>query len=89
MRLDSCEEADRATNSTKPDISRLYIEWQKKELGADNGKPLFDRLGLEISSYNDEHSSSGGRAKFQCYQSSERLYDESGTSDDDDSNRRN
>ncbi len=41
---------------------------------------------MEISSYNDEHSSSGGRAKFQCYQSSECLDDESGTSDDDDSN---
>ncbi len=44
--LDSCVYrlliADRATNPTNLDISGLYIEWQKKELGADNGKPLFD-----------------------------------------------
>ncbi len=41
---------------------------------------------MEISSYNDEHSSSGGRAKFLCYQRSESLDDESSTSDDDNSN---
>ncbi len=42
---------------------------------------------MEVSSYNDEHSNFGGRAKCQCYQNSEILDDESGTSDDDDSNR--
>ena len=69
--LDSGEDqlliADRATNPTKSDISRLYREWQSKELGADNGKPLFDRLSKEISSYNEAHSTSGGQAKLRYY----------------------
>ncbi len=40
--------ADKAFNPTKPDISRLYGEWQKKELGSDNGKLMFDKLQTEI-----------------------------------------
>lgn len=55
--------ADRATNPTKSDISRLYEDWRKKELGADNGKELFDKLELEIQAYNEANSDSGG---FKC-----------------------
>ena len=84
--LDSGEDqlliADRSTNPTKADISRLYSEWQKKELGADNGKPLFDRISIEISSYNDSHSNSGGQAKFQCYKGPEASYEDSTTEDE-------
>ena len=43
--------ADRATNPTKSDISRLYAEWQKKELGNDNEKGMFDKLQAEIDAY--------------------------------------
>ena len=32
--------AHRATNPTKSDVSRLFDEWWKKELGPDNGKKL-------------------------------------------------
>jgi hypothetical protein len=50
--LDSSENqlllADRAFNPTKSDISRLHSEWQKKELGSENGKPMFNQLKLEI-----------------------------------------
>ena len=60
--------ADRASNPTKSDISRLYSEWQKKELGDDNGKGMFDQLQAEISAYNDVCSKLGGKAKFRCFQ---------------------
>ena len=57
--------ADRATNPTKTDISRLYQEWRSKERGADNGKALLD---AEITSYNAAHFSQGGQAKLQVFQ---------------------
>ena len=60
--------ADRATNPTKTDISRLYQEWHSKELGAENGKALFDKLDAEIASYNAAHFSQGGQAKLQVFQ---------------------
>ncbi len=60
--------ADRATNPTKSDVSRLYEQWRKTELGADNGKALFDQLHMEICSYNEANSGSGGQAKLQCYE---------------------
>lgn len=71
--------ADRATNPTKPDISRLYDEWRKTELGADNGKQLFDKLEMEVCSYNETNSGMGGQAKLQIY------HNESSASDDTDS----
>ena len=60
--------ADRAINPTKTDISRLYQEWRSKELGAENGKALFDKLDAEIALYNDAHFSQGGQAKLQVFQ---------------------
>ena len=60
--------ADRAVNPTKKDVSRLYSEWQKRELGSDNGKSLFDRLDIEISSYNEANSETGGKAKLQRFE---------------------
>lgn len=47
--LDGTEDqTDRASNPTETDISRLYTEWQKKEL-RDNGKGMFDKLLDEIA----------------------------------------
>ena len=63
--------ADRAVNPTRSDISRLYSEWQKKELGDDNGKGMFDQLQAEVDAYNDTCSKLGGKAKLQCYQGAE------------------
>ena len=60
--------AERATNPTKSDVSRLYDEWRKKELGPDNGKKLFDKLEMEIPSYNEANLENGGQAKLQVYQ---------------------
>ena len=60
--------ADRATNPTKSDVSRLYDEWRKKELGPDNGKKLFNKLEMEIQSYNEANLENGGQAKLQVYQ---------------------
>ena len=50
------------------DISRLYSEWQKKEFGKDNGKDMFDKLELEISTYNDRCINLEGKAAVQCFQ---------------------
>ena len=58
--------ADRAFNPTKPDISKLYEEWRQQNMGADNGKELFNKLDAEIKAYNNM---SGGRAKLQVFQS--------------------
>ena len=60
--------ADRAVNPTKKDVSRLYCEWQKRELGSDNGKSLFDRLDMEINSYNEANAEIGGKAKLQRFE---------------------
>ena len=60
--------ADRTTNPSKSDISRLYTEWQKKELGDDNGKEMFDKLQAEIDAYNDACSGQGGKANIQVFQ---------------------
>ncbi len=56
--------ADRALNRTKSDVSRLYNEWRKNELGPDNGKELFDKLEMEIMSYNQANQHNGGRARL-------------------------
>ena len=72
--------ADRAFNPTKPDISRLYNEWQKKELGSDNGKPMFDSLQCEIEAFNETCGKLGGKAKLQCFQAGPQISD----SDSDD-----
>ncbi len=60
--------ADRALNPTKSDVSRLYNEWRKNELGPDNGKELFDKLKMEIMSYNQANQHNGGRARLLVYQ---------------------
>ncbi len=57
--------ADRAANPTREYISRLHIEWRNKELGADNGKSMFDRLQAEIEAYNVMYEKMGGKAKLQ------------------------
>ncbi len=60
--------ADRALNPTKSDVSRLYNEWRKIELGPDNGKELFDKLEMEIMSYNQANQHNVGRARLLVYQ---------------------
>ena len=59
--------ADREINPTKPDFYHLYDEWRKKELGPDQGKPLFDQLEVEIAAYNNANSDSGGKAAIQIF----------------------
>ena len=59
--------ADRNNNPTKPDFSRLYDEWRKKEMGSDNGKSMFNQLETEISTYNDANCSNGGKAIMQIF----------------------
>lgn len=73
--------ADRAVNPTRKDVSRLYSEWQKRELGSNNGKSLFDCLDMEINSYNEANAEVGGKAKLQRFEkdttdSESDMYDE-------------
>ena len=75
--------SDRAMNPTRSDVSRLYSEWQKKELGEDNGKALFDKLSSEITAYNDSNSEVGGKAMFQCFKSTVDSFDEDDDNDVD------
>ena len=39
----------------------------KKELGSDQGKPMFNQMNAEIVVYNDANSSNGGRAALQIF----------------------
>ena len=59
--------ADRNINPTKADFYRLYDEWRKKDLGPDQGKPLFDQLNNEIAAYNDAYSANEGKAALQIF----------------------
>ena len=74
--------ADRAINPTKKDVSRLHAQWRKTELGDDNGKSLFDRLEVDINTYNDTFGNMGGHAKLQRF---ERTILVSETESEDDS----
>jgi len=56
-----------AERGINPDFYRLYEEWQKKELGPDQGKPLFDRLNDDIAAYNGMNSIKGGKAALQIF----------------------
>ena len=60
--------ADRTTNPPKSDISRLYTEWQKKELRDDNKKEMCDKLQAEIDAYNDACSKQEGKANIEEFQ---------------------
>ena len=75
--------ADRATNPTKSDISRLYAEWQKKELGDDNGKGIFDKLQAEIDAHNDACSERGGKAEVRVFQGSQNSKSDSSDNESD------
>ena len=59
--------ADREINSTKSDFYRLYDEWRKKELGSDQGKPMFDEMNAEIVAYDDANSSNKGRTALHIF----------------------
>ena len=54
-------------------------------MGADNGKPLFDKLEMEILSYNEANSSNGGQAKLQIYQNDSISSDDTDTESEVDS----
>jgi hypothetical protein len=43
--------ADRAFNPSVQDICRLFQQWRKTSYGSDDGKPLFQRLQLEVDNY--------------------------------------
>lgn len=59
--------ADRANNPAKFDVSQLYSEWQKKELGYNNGKGMLDQLQAEIRVYNDIRGKLGRKAREMIF----------------------
>ena len=54
--------ADRAINPSVQDVCRLFQQWRKKCYGDEDGKPLFERLQLEVDNYYAKYSEQGGRA---------------------------
>ena len=54
--------ADRAINPSVQDVCRLFQQWRKNCYGDEDGKPLFERLQLEVDNYNAKYSEQGGRA---------------------------
>lgn len=59
--------ADRAINPSVKDICRLFQQWRKKHYGSEDGKPLFERLQVEVNKYNEAYSNQNGKAVFQWY----------------------
>ena len=76
--------ADREINPTKPDFYRLYDEWRKKELGSDQGKPMFEQMNAEIAAYNDANSGNGGRAAMHIFKGAPSFSSESDPETDGD-----
>ena len=60
--------ADRAINPSVQDVCRLFQQWRKKCYGDEDGKPLFERVQLEVDNYNAKYSEQGGRAVLQWYE---------------------
>ena len=46
--------ADRSVNPNPQDVSRLFDTWRKSELGLQNGKSMYEKLGEEIKLYNEK-----------------------------------
>ena len=62
----------------------MYDEWQKKELGSDQGKPMFEQMNAEIAAHNDANSGNGGRATMQIFKGAPCFSSESNPETDSD-----
>ena len=62
--------SDRACNPNPQDVSRLYDDWRKEDLGPENGNDMFRKLDEMIKSYNE---TTGGKIVMQKYAAE--LYD--------------
>ncbi len=60
--------ADRAINPFVQDVCRLFQHWREKCYGKEDGLPLFQRLKLEVDTYNAKNSEQGGKAILQWYE---------------------
>ncbi len=60
--------ADRAINPSVQDVCRLFQHWREKCYGKEDGLPLFQRLQLEVDTYNAKNSEQGGKAILQWYE---------------------
>ncbi len=60
--------ADRAINPSVQDVSRLFQHWREKCYGKEDGLLLFQRLLLEVDTYNAKNSEQGGKAILQWYE---------------------
>ena len=54
--------ADRATNLKVKDVYNMYQRWVKQNLGARNGKEMFEELEKRVARYNKENKCLGGEA---------------------------
>ena len=55
----------------------------KKELGSDQGKPMFDEINAEIVAYNDANSSNKGRTALHIFKGTPYFSSDSETDSED------
>ena len=60
--------ADRALNPSVQDICRLFQKWREDNYSKDDGKPLFERLQMEVDKYNVQYQAQNGKAILQLYE---------------------
>ena len=46
--------ANRAINPSHQDVSRLYSDWRRSEMGPENGQLMFEKLQAEVDQYNTQ-----------------------------------
>ena len=59
--------ADRSTNPSPQDVSRLYNKWREQHLGPENGEDMFKALNEFVKEYNARHEDDGGHILVQPY----------------------
>ena len=54
--------ADRSINPKVSEVYNIFNVWRKTNLGAKNGKYVFEELERRVAIYNDDNKSTGGKA---------------------------
>ena len=54
-----------------PKVSDVYNVWWKTNLGARNGKDVYEELERQVAMYNDDNNSTGGKAVVKKFSKSE------------------
>ena len=63
--------ADRNINPKVSDVYNIFNVWRKTNLGARNGKDVFEELERRVAIYNEDNKSTGGKAVVKRFSKSE------------------